>query len=316
MEREARTVVDARSAGSALIDYISARYTYLDRGEWHRAIAEGSLTVNGRAAEPGGPVAAGDLIAFAPGSFAEPEADTRIRILHEDAARLVVEKPPNLPAHPGGRYFKRTLWYILKERGFEPRIVTRLDRETSGLVLAAKTAAEARRLGALSAEGRIEKGYLALVHGNFPADLAARGVLVSDRESSVRKKRAFISEDDPGFPEASRTGERCETVFALAGAADGKSMVQARLLTGRTHQIRATLHSLGYPVVGDKLYGLDPTLFLRFIGGTLSVADRAILELPHQALHCARLSFKAEDGRTLAFESLPPFGLCATRTSA
>ena len=306
MERNVQSTVARADAGAALAEYLAGRFTYLTAEEWSAAVRDGAITVNGERSLPGRPVAAGDLIRFSPEDFAEPEADEGYAIRYEDDGLLVVDKPPNLPVHPSGRYFKRTLWYLLSATIPVPRIVTRLDRETSGLVIVAKNAAEARRLQDLQAGGKLDKSYLALVHGSFPERLAARGTLVPDGASAVRKKRAYIDEGDTRYADVAALGENCETQFRLVREKAGHSLVRAALVTGRTHQIRATLNSLGYPVVGDKLYGLDETAFLRFAGGGLTAEDRALLELPHQALHCERLSFASGSGSRIEVRSQAP----------
>jgi 23S rRNA-/tRNA-specific pseudouridylate synthase len=210
-------------------------------------------------------------------------------------------------------------------------IATRLDRETSGLVLAAKDASTARYLQEQQGLGAIHKTYLALVHGSFPAgQIHACGWLVPDRQSIVRKKRRFIPagnpwspvDTDPGTAFNARQGadqdvapepqaENCGTLLRGCGtwsAPEGLlSLVEAKLLTGRTHQIRATLHSLGFPVVGDKLYGLDDGFFLRFMDDSLNPEDSTRLVLPYQALHCAGLDFHDSDGSQLAFSVMAPW---------
>jgi 23S rRNA pseudouridine955/2504/2580 synthase/23S rRNA pseudouridine1911/1915/1917 synthase len=227
-----------------------------------------------------------------------------------------------LPIHPGGRFFAHTLWYLLTRDIGKVHIATRLDRETSGLVLAAKDAGTARYLQEQQGLGAIHKTYLALVHGCFPAGpKIANGWLIPDLESVVRKKRRFVSStalEDPGLGPGT---ESCKTVFATQGswlAEDGeRSRVEARLLTGRTHQIRASLLSLGYPVVGDKLYGLDERFFLRFLENSLTDTDLTRLVLPYQALHCGKLEFLDPDGVRLAFSTPAPWnslvGVSGTR---
>lgn len=306
MERVAQTTVSRADADTPLVEYLVRRFTYLKRGDWDRAVGEGAVTVNGAPAGPRLLLAESDLVRFSPAAFAEPETDARFAVLYEDDEAAVVDKPPNLPVHPGGRFFKGSLWYLLRDSIPNPRILTRLDRETSGLVLVAKSAAEAGRLQTLQAAGAVEKSYLALVHGVFPERIDALGALVPDPASAVRKKRAYIDSADPRFMEAAARGERCETRLELVWSSRGRSLVRARLVTGRTHQIRATLCSLGFPLVGDKLYGLDETAFLRFAEGTLTEEDRSLLDLPFQALHCARLAFGNSAGRRIEIEAPPP----------
>ena len=109
----------------------------------------------------------------------------------EDEDFLIVDKSGNLPCHPSGRYFEHSLWYLLREAYGETRIATRLDRETSGLVLACRSSASAAFAQRALPDGRIEKDYLALVHGVFPDSLSAEGCLTADEGSLVRKKRRY-----------------------------------------------------------------------------------------------------------------------------
>jgi RluA family pseudouridine synthase len=289
MERIVAALVREADAGRPLIDWLAGRFSYLDRESWKARIADGSISVDGERAEPGRALRAGERVAFSPGAdAAEPETDGRVRDLYEDGDYLVVDKPGDLPCHPGGRFFKGTLWYLLRERLGEVRIATRLDRETSGCVVLCKNPEAARRFQRLHEAGRVEKRYLAMVHGAFPDELYAEGELTDDGESAVRKKRRF-------GPQGSG-GEYCATRFALTERSGGLSLVRAELITGRTHQIRATLCSLGYPVVGDKLYGTDEARFLRFIAGALTEEDQEALMLDRQALHCESISFPSGSG--------------------
>ncbi len=325
MERIVTSTVLPKDGGLPLLVWLAERFRYCDAPAWASLIGEGHLEVNGAPAEAGTILAAGDKVRFAPDSFEEPEVDTAIGIAYENADFLVLDKPANLPCHPGGRYFANTLWGIMKKEGESFHIATRLDRETSGLLLVCKTAGANRHARELQREGLIDKRYLVAVHGDFPDRLEAKGFLVHDSRSVVRKKRRFVAAavetegrpaggDDPRFPDAraagrnpTEDGESCETSFVRMKKEAGFSLVEAKLATGRNHQIRATMSSLGYPVVGDKLYGLDEEFFIRFLEGRLSSADTEALILPNQALHSASLSFPGLRGETISLRSDPPW---------
>ena len=216
---------------------------------------------------------------------------------------LVVSKSGCLPVHPSGCYFRNTLLMLMKERYGELFVVNRLDRETSGLVVLAKNPETAGVLSGLFASRQVEKTYLAAVFGAFPRGTVVKdGWLSADPGSPVRKKRRF-TETDPGTGDA----EPCGTEFTCLKTCRGFSLVECRPHTGRLHQIRATLCSCGFPLLGDKLYGLDDTVFLRFTEDAMTDADRAALILPTQALHAWRLRFAVPGtGEAIECESAPP----------
>jgi 23S rRNA pseudouridine955/2504/2580 synthase/23S rRNA pseudouridine1911/1915/1917 synthase len=110
----------------------------------------------------------------------------------------------------------------------------------------------------------------------------------ADPASPVGKRRLFVE----GVPVEEAGSDWAETRFRRLAEGNGISLVEAVPATGRLHQIRATLHACGYPVIGDKLYGVDPDLFLRFRSGALTGADRTALRLNRQALHAARLRMR------------------------
>ena len=145
------------------------------------------------------------------------------------------------------------------------------------------------------------------MHGDFPEQLHACGFLVPDKDSPIKKKLKFV-ENAVDISEAMAV----ETYFELLKKNNGFSLLSARLLTGRMHQIRATLRGLGYPVVGDKLYGLDEQFYRRFALDTLTAEDRQALILDRQALHCCKLSFAHPvSGEILTFTSELPLEIAA-----
>jgi RluA family pseudouridine synthase len=299
VKRRSETRISAKAAGILLPDYLARRFTYLDRIGWLGEIAAGAVRVNGEPAGPDQRLAPGDHLVYQPGKVAEPPVDHRYRIVYADEYLIAVDKPGNLPCHPGGRYHENTLWAYLRPVDYNSHLgfVHRLDRETSGLVLLARRPEAARACATQFAQGTVAKRYLALVEGRFSrTPMTVEGTIGPDKDSPVRKKQRFR----PGpMDEASgpaRNGDRppgrsARTRFRGLWHRNGLSLVAAEPLTGRTHQIRATLLALGHPVVGDKLYGPDDRIFLRFIADRLTAADRRRLVLNRQALHAARLTF-------------------------
>ena len=188
--RTPTVVIHKPWAGLTVLDLLERRFTYLDRPAWRSEIARGRIHVNGAPASPDTRLLQGDRLSYFPPGAVEPSVETRYQTLYEDADILVVDKPSNLPCHPGGRYFRNTLWAVLRAReGLETiHLVHRLDRETSGIVLIAKTPEAAKRCAAGFSTGEVRKRYLALVEGRFPmAEVAARGWLMTDSQSPVRQ---------------------------------------------------------------------------------------------------------------------------------
>ena len=295
-QRVIRSSIDWSGAGLTLADYLAGRFTYRSKDEWCKRIGSGEIMLNDRIVLPETVLALHDKIEYRPADIVEPPADLDYRIVFEDDTTLVIDKPGNLCMHPAGPFFKHTLWHLLCSRYGSIHFVNRLDRETSGLLLAAKDAATAKKLS----KSILNKKYLVLAHGEFPDEVEANGFLLS-ANSVVRKKRRFQYElpDAPPF-------ESARTLFRKISSADGLSLIEAELFTGRMHQIRATLCSLGYPVAGDKLYGLDENFYLKQRSDELTEDDRKKLLLPRQALHSASLEFTGISGEKLCFSSSLP----------
>ena len=298
MKRRVAAVLGANAAGRTLIDYLAGRFSYRTAEEWRERIAAGEIRLDGTCRSPETVLVSGMHLAYEPADLVEPPVRTDYTIRYADADLLVIDKPGNLPVHPAGPYFEHTLWALLHERYPTLHFINRLDRETSGLLLAALHPESARQLCRRLPE--MVKIYRVIVHGAFAEAIDAIGGLEPDETSIVRKKRKFV-------PGENAAGEFAHTEFNPVRIAGDLSLVEARLHTGRFHQIRATLATLGFPVAGDKLYGLDETIYLRLRGDRLTAADREKLRIDRQALHCAHLEFHhPRDGRKLAFDSPLP----------
>ncbi|MCF8070572.1 MAG: RluA family pseudouridine synthase [Desulfobacterales bacterium] len=290
MKRKMSTGIRPEYAGMTVLDFLSDRFTYYPESKWADLIRNGKIRVNNVICVPGKCLKTGDLVAFENDIVNEPPVKTDYSVLFEDENLLAINKPGNLPCHPAGRYFTHTLWHLLKEdTGLDYlSFVNRIDRETSGIVLVSKNARASKHCGEQFRDGTVFKRYMVIVEGTFPKEkIRTGGYLCNDEVSPVRKKRKFFQKNtDADIPS---NAETCATAFNLVRRYNNMSLVEAIPKTGRLHQIRATLYSLGYPVVGDKIYGVDDKMFLRFIEDRLSEKNRKQLRLSRQALHAAAL---------------------------
>jgi 23S rRNA pseudouridine1911/1915/1917 synthase len=217
-------------------------------------------------------------------------------VLYEDEWILGVDKPAGLPVHPTARFHANTLTAVLKERYGDDRpiLAHRLDSETSGVLLCAKTKEAERKLKLMFVKRTIQKTYFAVVFGvPNPAEGQIESPIGSDVGGPVKVKMACRPD---GLP-------------ALTGYRVVKSGAESSLLlclprTGRQHQIRVHLAHIGHPVVGDKMYGYDPNLFLEYIefGPTPEILART--GAPRHLLHAASISLTHPmTGEPLTIES-------------
>lgn len=302
-KRVIQSIVPPEQEGIRLDLYLQKRFTYRSRASWQNAVRHGEIRLNGTQTRPSRVLHAGEIISFQLEEQEEPDVCTQFKVLLETPDFLAVDKPGDLPVHPAGRFFRNTLSELLRPHYGEVFPVNRLDRETSGIVLLARTGKSAGELAALFSKKTIQKRYLAIVHGAFPAFLHARGFLWQDHRSQVRKKRRFTESPPPD----TESCETAETEFRLLRSAGPLSLIECFPATGRLHQIRATLFAYGFPLAGDKLYGLDDSFYLRYIQGLLTDDDRTVLLLSRQALHAESLAFRSPfDGQSIKISAQIP----------
>ena len=267
-----------------LLGFLLRKFRYHNQEEWLQHIEDGRLRVGRNLGDPTQLLKNGQVISYLRPDFLEPAVDPSFEILFEDEWLLAVNKSGNLPTSPSGKYFKNTLVNVLKKALKHKNLYTlhRLDRETSGVILFAKTKEIAQKMTAQFREHQIQKTYLAILSRPLPC----KKVLVSapigrDAQSAIRIKQGVRPEGKP-----SRTQfEQLETVGPYA-------KVQVHPLTGRTHQIRAHAAYLDCPIVGDKLYGLHNDGFLQWLEEGEAYLRAKNFPLHRQLLHAACLSFQ------------------------
>lgn len=283
--------------GLRLDQFLARRLAWRSRTSVCRLLDDGLVELSGRTPRANRRVAVGDLVtvqlprpvrdeALVPRGGA-PGALPR---LYEDECLLAIDKPPDVPVHPAGRLLHHTVITALHReyRNFDdpsldviPKLCHRLDLETSGVLLVAKTQAALTFVQAQFEARSVAKEYLVLVHGRLAGEQGEIDLPLGPALGGVHTQRAV--RHDVGQPALTRW--RVETRFR------DHTRLHIRLHTGRHHQIRVHLAALGHPVVGDKLYGPTDGLFLRYSDRALTPADHAALQLPRQALHSHALGF-------------------------
>ncbi|MDP9253969.1 MAG: RluA family pseudouridine synthase [Verrucomicrobiota bacterium] len=282
--------VSKQGAGLRL-DRFLAGETPFSRSRLQDLIRGGFVRLNGKRPRPREIVRANDVIQLTEPALEKIEAvpeKIALQILFEDDDLLVINKPAGMVVHPGAGNLQHTLVNALlahctalsgiggKER---PGIVHRLDKETSGCLVIAKSDATHQNLSKQFAERTVEKIYLALVAG---ALRKPRGVIeAAIGRHPVHRQRMAVT---------NTRGRAAQTAYRVLRSNNGMSLVECILHSGRTHQIRVHLHHLGHPVLGDKVY-----------------APRGAKAFPRQMLHAWKIGFRhPRSGEWKSFEASLP----------
>ena len=280
----------ADKPGVRLDKYVCDKFAELSRTRIQKLIASGYITVNEHVAKAGLRLNAGDrlrvILPPTPPSQLVPEA-IPLSIIYEDDDLLVIDKPAGLTVHPAPGHPAHTLVNAILSRfphlaalsdSLRPGIVHRLDRDTSGVMVVAKNSLAQADLAEQFKTRSVAKAYLVLVKGRLTPE---NGVIEAPigRDPRHRKKMAIVAK-----------GREARTEYRVVRYIGDYTLLEVMPETGRTHQIRVHFSAIGYPVVGDKAYGVKSAYLLR------------------QFLHASRLGFKLPStGEYMEFKSeLPP----------
>jgi 23S rRNA pseudouridine1911/1915/1917 synthase len=289
--KHARLIVPKNEAHIRLDRFLANNLPEYSRSRLQQLIRTGFVTVNGAATRARYLVRTGDKIELTEPPLEKIEAQPEpipLEILFEDEDLLVINKPAGLVVHPGAAHRQHTLVNALlghcttlsgiggKER---PGIVHRLDKETSGCLVVAKNDEAHRELSRQFAERTVEKIYLALVAGKLPKPAGTIEEKIG--RHPVHRQRMSVT---------SSRGRPAKTEYRVVRLGEQASLVECRLHSGRTHQIRVHLHHLGHPILGDKVY-----------------AARSAKNFPRQMLHAWKLGFRhPKTGGWKSFEAPLP----------
>jgi len=277
--------VRKRFEGQTLGDFLSAFPHYRDApSRLEQEFQAGLIQVDGKEAHLTQSLVAGNIVVVTEENAIEPEINPELQVLFEDESILVVHKPSPLPVHPCGRFNKNTLTSLAKLSwpDLHLRVVHRLDANTTGVMVFAKTQGASQALHVDFAEQKVDKAYSVRVHGR-PAKNSF------EVDAAIEKDASFA-----GTRELSEEGRAARTLFEVEQELDdGTTLLVARPKTGRTNQIRLHLHSLGLPIVGDPAYGQEPSLDLGLTADTPLFLHARSLSFQHP-VHKQWVSFTTE----------------------
>jgi len=306
-DKETITVTDG-AAGDRIDRLLAATLPDMSRSRLKALIEQGRVTADGRTiVDASYRVKPGETLIVAPDAPVDPVPQGQaipLHILHEDAHLIVLDKPAGMVVHPAAGNADGTLVNALIGHCGDslsgiggvrrPGIVHRLDKDTSGVMVAAKTDIAHRGLAALFEAHDIDRAYLAVVRGRpatSPGTIEAR----MGRDTHDRKRMKVLEHG----------GRHAVTHYRLVESfGEATSLLRCTLETGRTHQIRVHLSHLGHPVIGDPTYG---RMRRKRLAHMSDAAAEAVAGFPRQALHATRLGFAHPvTGEDLTFEAPPP----------
>ena len=293
-------IIDPPPPPERLDTYLRRRFPAVSRGAFQRLIGQGHVRVNGRTVKPTHSPRAGERVEVqwpeARPAQARPE-QMPLNILYEDEALLVLDKPAGLVVHPAAGHQEHTLVNALLHHcagqlsGIggvaRPGIVHRLDKETSGCLVVAKSDSVHLALAAQFASRKVDKRYHAIVCGEMERDHGEIRAAIA-RHPSHRKRMAVDDE----------FGRQARTTYRVLERLRGATLLEAALHTGRTHQVRVHFQFLGFPLVGDATYGNRQNQRLAELTGYVA---------PRQMLHAFQLAFThPRTGRRISLEAPHP----------
>ena len=308
MPEQLTFVADDTDAGHRLDVAVTRRLDRVSRSRVHRLVETGAVLVNGSPAKPGALLHGGDSVEVC---IPDPEPalpkpqPIPLRVILEDDDLMVVDKPAGMVVHPGAGTPDGTMVNALLARPaglsgvggvLRPGIVHRLDKDTSGLILVAKNDFAHRALSAALSRREVSRVYWAIALRRFDRNSGEVAAPIG-RHPTVRTRMAVVE----------RGGREALTQWRVIRVFAGISLLECRLATGRTHQIRVHLAHIRHPILGDTLYGGSHAVALQLVPPNATQMRAAIRAATRQMLHARHLSFRhPRTGEQIMVESDPP----------
>jgi len=284
-------IIGDRAAGRRVDSYLAARFTALSRTEVARFIKRGAIQSEQRTLKPSSRLRMGErLRLYVPGLAPQRPPPPLPPVLYEDDRVLVLDKPPGLLVHPSGERWTYAVIGLARRARPDDRVdlVHRLDRDTSGVLVLTKDLAANVALKEEVRLRRVHKTYRAIARGHIPWEEQEVHAPIGPAGAEIKLRRGVV-EDGRHAHTSVRVLQR------MGEGAQPLTLVELVLHTGRTHQIRVHMEHLGFPLLGDKIYGQPDSIFLHSLEHGDDAVVRQAVGFPRQALHCAAMTFPLPD---------------------